>query len=128
MKRGNGVRYPGIRRRAEGNVLFRVEFNWPPGTRPRFEDVLARLRPHIFEARALSRVGKMRPRNEQTEQTSPTGRSNWLIKCHSRRWSASLSIFPREEGFFFPSISPRGETYSPFPSYRISDRWREIYK
>lgn len=121
MKRGNGVRYPGICRRAEGNILFRVEFNWSPGTRPRFEHENTFTSTYFRSVSPFTgrQNARMRPRNEQTVQTSPTGRSNWLIKCHSRIWPASLSIFPEEKVFFQPA---RGETYLSVSLVRIGYR------
>lgn len=74
-------------------------------------DLDSRRRSHTFTSTYFRSVSpftgwqnaRMRPRNEQTEQTSPSGRSNWLIKCHSRRSSASLSIFPEGKVSFQPS-------------------------
>ena len=90
-------------------------------------DSSTRTRSHTFTSTYFRSVSpftgrqnaRMRPRNEQTVQTSPTGRSNWLIKCHSRIWPASLSIFPEEKVFFQPA---RGETYLSVSLVRIGYR------
>lgn len=90
-------------------------------------DSSTRTRSHTFTSTYFRSVSpftgrqnaRMRPRNEQTVQTSPTGRSNWLIKCHSRIWPASLSIFPEEKVFFQPA---RDETYLSVSLVRIGYR------
>lgn len=81
MKRGNGVRYPGICRRAEGNILFRVEFNWSPGTRPRFEheNTFSHIYVHIFSKREpFHRPTKCS--NASKKRANRANIPNWPIK------------------------------------------------